>query len=752
MNSRKPAYKLVIVESPAKARTISKFLGRSYKVEASQGHVRDLPKSQLGVDVEHNFEPKYITIRGRGEVLERIRKEAKGAKSVILATDPDREGEAISWHLATILGIDPESACRVEFNEITEKTVKSAIKQPRAVNMQLVNAQQARRMLDRLVGYKISPLLWVKIKKGLSAGRVQSVATRMVVDREQEIEQFEPEEYWYVDANLRAGGKQLHARLLSLDGQRVSLSDAEQAAAAKARVEQGGFVIRSVKRGEKRKHPAPPFTTSNLQQEASRKLGFTTAKTMQIAQQLYEGVDIEGRGTLGLISYIRTDSVRLSDEAVAAAREAIEARYGAEYVPEKPNVYKGRQSAQDAHEAIRPANIDLRPEEIKASLTRDQFNLYKLVYLRFVACQMADAVYETQQIEIASESGAVLRSSAERLKFAGFTAVYEESTDDAPAQDEEQSSLMADVNEGDKAELLDDEATQHFTQAPPRYTEASLVRALEEKGIGRPSTYAPTISTILARGYVMREKKQLFPTELGIMITNMMEEYFSDIVDIAFTAGMEEQLDEVEEGKLDWHKVLSDFYGPFEKTLENAESKIEKVEIKDEVSDVPCDKCGAMMVYKLGRYGRFLACPNFPECRNTKAIQIEIDAPCPKCGGKLLQKTSRKGRKFYGCERYPECDFVSWEMPVKEKCPKCGSYIDAFAHEEGRSFYVCANETCRERIPAPQSEENESKNVEGDVAGLCPKPHQEPSRFWISHIPLRGMPRSGRGRCRELSS
>ena len=705
LNSRKPAYKLVIVESPAKARTISKFLGRNYKVEASQGHVRDLPKSQLGVDVEHDFEPKYITIRGRGEVLERIRKEAKGAKSIILATDPDREGEAISWHLATILGIDPESECRVEFNEITEKTVKSAIKQPRAVNMQLVNAQQARRLLDRLVGYKISPLLWVKIKKGLSAGRVQSVATRMVVDREQEIEQFEPEEYWFVDAELRAGGKQLHARLIALDGERVSLSDQAQADAAKARVEQGGFVIRSVKRGEKRKHPAPPFTTSNLQQEASRKLGFTTAKTMQIAQQLYEGVDIEGRGTLGLISYIRTDSVRLSDEAVAAAREAIAARYGAEYVPEKPNVYKGRKSAQDAHEAIRPANIDLRPEEIKASLTKDQFNLYKLVYLRFVACQMADALYEIQQIEIASESGAVLRSSAERLKFAGFTAVYEEGTDDAPAQDEAQAGAMADVNEGDKAELLGEEATQHFTQAPPRYTEASLVRALEEKGIGRPSTYAPTISTILARGYVMREKKQLFPTELGIMITNMMEEYFADIVDIAFTAGMEEQLDEVEEGKLDWHKVLSDFYGPFEKTLENAEAKIEKVEIKDEVSDVPCDKCGAMMVYKLGRYGRFLACPNFPDCRNTKAIQIEIDAPCPKCGGKLLQKTSRKGRKFYGCERYPECDFVSWEMPVREKCPKCGSYMTLSRTKKG-DFYVCANETCRERIPAPQ-EENE---------------------------------------------
>lgn len=706
MSTRKPSYKLVIVESPAKARTISKFLGRSYKVEASQGHVRDLPKSQLGVDVEHDFEPKYITIRGRGEVLERIRKEAKGAKSIILATDPDREGEAISWHLATILGIDPESACRVEFNEITEKTVKNAIKEPRAVNMQLVNAQQARRLLDRLVGYKISPLLWVKIKKGLSAGRVQSVATRMVVDREQEIEQFEPEEYWYVDAQLRAGGKQLQARLISLDGERVTLSDAEQANEAKARVEKGGFVIRSVKRGERRKHPAAPFTTSNLQQEASRKLGFTTAKTMQVAQQLYEGVDIEGRGTLGLISYIRTDSVRLSDEAVAAAREMIAERYGEQFVPEKPNVYKGRKSAQDAHEAIRPTNLELRPEEIKASLTKDQYNLYRLVYLRFVACQMADALYETQQIEITSDSGVVLRSSAERLKFAGFTAVYEEGTDDAPNQDEHGSSLMADVSEGDHAELLSDEATQHFTQAPARYTEASLVRALEEKGIGRPSTYAPTISTILARGYVMREKKQLFPTELGVMITDMMKEYFADIVDIAFTAGMEEQLDEVEEGKLDWHKVLSDFYGPFEKTLENAESKIEKVEIKDEVSDVPCDKCGAMMVYKLGRYGRFLACPNFPECRNTKAIQVEIDAPCPKCGGKLLQKTSRKGRKFYGCERYPECDFVSWDMPVSEKCPKCGSYM-TLSHTKKGDFYVCANENCRERVAAPQKEENE---------------------------------------------
>ena len=691
----------MIVESPAKARTISKFLGRTYKVEASNGHVRDLPKSQLGVDVEHGFEPKYITIRGRGDVLERIRKEARGAKSVILATDPDREGEAISWHLATILGIDPQSACRVEFNEITEKTVKSSIKTPRQINMQLVDAQQARRVLDRLVGYKISPLLWAKIKKGLSAGRVQSVATRMVVDREHEIETFEPEEYWHVSATLRSGAQRMEARLYALDGKRVQIDNAQQAEAARARIEQGSFTIKSVKRSERRKHPAPPFTTSNLQQEASRKLGFTTAKTMQIAQQLYEGVDIEGRGTLGLISYIRTDSVRLSEEAVAGAREMIAERYGAEFVPEKPNVYKGRKSAQDAHEAIRPANLDLRPEDIKASLTRDQFNLYRLVYLRFVACQMADAVYETQQIEVASASGVTLRCTGERMKFAGFTAVYEEGRDEP---EEETAGGMMDVQEGSEAKVEATDATQHFTQAPPRYTEASLVRALEEKGIGRPSTYAPTISTILARVYVMREKKQLFPTELGVMITDMMKEYFSDIVDIAFTAGMEEQLDDVEAGKRQWREVISEFYGPFEKTLEHAEQSIEKVEIKDEVSDVVCDQCGAMMVYKLGRFGRFLACPNFPACRNTKAIQVEIAAPCPKCGGKLLEKTSRKGRKFYGCERYPECDFVSWEMPVEQKCPKCGGYM-VFKRGKKENYYLCANEACREKIPAPAEDE-----------------------------------------------
>ena len=695
----------MIVESPAKARTISKFLGRTYKVEASNGHVRDLPKSQLGVDVENDFEPTYITIRGRGEVLEKIRKEAKNAKTVILATDPDREGEAISWHLAHILGIDPDSACRVEFNEITEKTVKSAIKTPRKINRELVDAQQVRRILDRLVGYKISPLLWAKIKKGLSAGRVQSVATRMVCDRETEIETFEPEEYWHVEAAVSACGQKIAARLYSIDGVKANIENAEQAEAAKARIAQGKFSVKSVKRGERRKHPAPPFTTSNLQQEASRKLGFTTAKTMQIAQQLYEGVDVEGHGTVGLISYIRTDSVRLSDDAVASAREAIEARYGAQYLPEKPNVYKGRKSAQDAHEAIRPTYIELRPEDVKASLSRDQFNLYKLVYLRFIACQMADALYETQQIEIASDNGVILRASGEKLKFAGFTAVYEEGRDD---QDEEKvSAKLMEVTEGAEAGIEEANATQHFTQAPPRYTEASLVRALEEKGIGRPSTYAPTISTILARGYVMREKKQLYPTELGVMITDVMKEYFADIVDITFTAGMEQQLDEVEEGELDWRKVLEEFYGPFAETLKVAEEHIEKIEIKDEESDVVCDKCGAMMVYKLGRFGRFLACPNFPECRNTKAILVEIAAPCPKCGSKLLEKTSRKGRKFYGCEAYPECEFVSWEMPVEEKCPKCGSYMVFKRGRKGETYHVCANETCRERIEVQTDGEEE---------------------------------------------
>ena len=697
-------HKLVIVESPAKAHTIGKFLGRGYKVEASQGHVRDLPKSQIGVDIEHGFEPRYITIRGRGEILDRIRKEAKNASKIFLATDPDREGEAISWHLATVLGLDAKDVNRVEFFEITNKAVKSAIKSSRPIDMDLVNAQQARRVLDRLVGYKISPLLWAKVRKGLSAGRVQSVATAMICDREHEIDEFVPEEYWTVQGRFKAAsGEEFTTRFVSCDGQ-DELHSAEETEKVVQRMKSAAFTVGSVRLGERRKYPAPPFTTSNLQQEASRKLGFTTLKTMQIAQQLYEGVDIEGEGTQGLVSYIRTDSTRVSDEAVAAVRDMIGKTYGADYLPEEPNHYKSRKSAQDAHEAIRPTDIARRPEQIKSSLTRDQFKLYKLIYARFVASQMTPAVYDTLSADILGD-GILMRASGSHLRFPGFTAVYEESQDDAQA---EENDGMPVLNEGDAAALLDVESNQRFTQPPPRYTEASLVRALEDKGIGRPSTYAPTITTIMTRGYISRENKRLHPTELGLVVTDMMKKHFPDIVDIQFTAGMEEKLDEVEEGKLDWHEVVSDFYGPFEETLEKAEASIEKVEVVDEVSDIPCEKCGAMMVYKMGRYGRFLACPNFPACHHTMALLKYIDAPCPECGARLIERMSRKGRKFYGCERYPDCQFVSWEQPVTDKCPQCGGRMVLKRGRKGEVWHVCVNEQCRCRVEAENSGGGES--------------------------------------------
>ena len=693
-------HKLVIVESPAKARTIAKFLGRGYKVEACNGHVRDLPKSQIGVGPENDFEPKYITIRGRGDVLDRLRKEAKGASQILLATDPDREGEAISWHLAHILKIDPDSPCRVEFHEITSKAVKEAIKHPRAVKMPLVNAQQARRVLDRLVGYKISPLLWVKVKKGLSAGRVQSVATRMIVDREDEIDAFIPEEYWDVTTKLTANGKRFAARLY-----RPEIHGEQEAKDAVEKIRQSGLTIATDKRAERKKNPSPPFTTPNLQQEASRKLRFTTSKTMQIAQQLYEGVDIEGEGTVGLITYIRTDSVRLSDEAVAAAREYIPAQYGPAYLPETPNVYKGRTRAQDAHEAIRPTDVTRRPENVKASLTRDQYNLYRLIYLRFLASQMTPALYDTETAEITGADGVVLRFYGEHKKFAGFTSVYEESTDDEVVSAETTLPLLS---AGDAATLDDASAEQHFTQPPARYTEASLVRALEEKGIGRPSTYAPTISTIIARGYVTREQRRLYPTLLGRMVTQMMCENFSDIVDMQFTADMENKLDRIEEENLPWKQVIRDFYGPFAQTLEKAEQGIEKVKIEDEVSDEKCELCGAPMVYKMGRYGKFLACSRFPECRGTKAILTEIGVPCPECGAPILEKTSRKGRKFYGCKNYPECTFVSWDKPVAEKCPVCGSYMTLKESRKNGNWYLCSNESCRHREKAPEEETQEN--------------------------------------------
>ncbi len=696
--------KLVIVESPAKAKTIAKFLGRGFKVEASQGHVRDLPKSQIGVDVDAGFEPKYITIRGRGDILNRIRKEARSASKVYLATDPDREGEAISWHLANVLGIDENSPCRIEFNEVTQKAVKNAVKNPRAIDLHRVDAQQARRVLDRLVGYKISPILWAKVKKGLSAGRVQSVAAKMICDRENEIEIFVPEEYYIISAQFRINGSAIPTRFFGLREEKLEVHSREECDRLLEQCRQGAYKVCQIKRAERRKFPAAPFTTSNLQQEASRKLGFTTQKTMQIAQQLYEGVDIQGEGSQGLVTYIRTDSTRISDEAMAAVREMILSTYGKPFLPEEPNIYKSRKSAQDAHEAIRPTAISRTPESVKSSLTRDQFRLYRLIYDRFVSSQMTPAVFDTLAADIASDSGPVFHLSGQKLKFAGFTAVYEEVLDD---QVEEKDMQLPDLEEGMPAELLDLDGEQKFTQPPPRYTEASLVRALEEKGIGRPSTYAPTISTIIARGYVARENKRLIPTELGKIVNDLMCKNFPDIVDIQFTAGMEEKLDEVENGKVEWHGVVSEFYGPFAEALKKAEASIEKISIEDQVSDVPCEKCGAMMVYKMSRYGKFLACPNFPACRHTLALPKNIDVPCPKCGAQLLERISRKGRKFYGCERYPECDFVSWDRPVKQLCPVCGSHMVYKRGAKDTHFHVCVNETCRHRVEVESGENND---------------------------------------------
>ncbi len=701
------ANKLVIVESPAKAKTIGKFLGRGYKVEASQGHVRDLPKSQIGVDVENNFEPKYITIRGRGEILGKIRKEARSASKIYLATDPDREGEAISWHLANVLGIDEDSACRIEFHEVTSKAVKAAVKSPRKIDMDLVNAQQARRVLDRLVGYKISPILWQKVKKGLSAGRVQSVATKIICDREAEIEAFIPEEYWTLTTPFTIGSAEVSAKFTGYGEDKVDLKSKGDADEVIAKCKGAKFVVSAIKKAERRRLPAPPFTTSNLQQEASRKLGFSTQKTMQIAQQLYEGVDLAGEGSQGLVTYIRTDSTRIADEAVEAVRDLISINYGPDYLPEKPNVYKTRKSAQDAHEAIRPTVVERRPESIKASLSRDQYRLYKLIYDRFVSSQMTPALYDTLAVDIDADDGARFHFNGQKLRFPGFTVVYVESVDDP--QEEAENGNLPDLEEGMKAVAGEMSAEQHFTQPPPRYTEASLVRTLEEKGIGRPSTYSPTISTITGRrGYIAKENKRLIPTELGKIVNDMMCKNFPDIVDVAFTATMEDELDDVEAGSADWHRIVSDFYGPFEKDLEKAEASIEKVSIEDQVSDVPCEKCGAMMVYKMSRYGRFLACPNFPACRHTLALPNNIGVPCPKCGGELLERISRKGRKFYGCEKYPECDFVSWDRPVADKCPVCGSYMVLKRGGKDTLWHVCANETCRHKVQVENANTEEN--------------------------------------------
>jgi DNA topoisomerase-1 len=666
---------LVIVESPAKAKTIGKYLGSKYIVKASMGHIRDLPKSQMGVEIKKNFEPKYITIRGKGNVLKELKEARKKVKKVYLAADPDREGEAIAWHLAHYLELGQEDACRVVFNEITKQAVKDAFKSPRKINQDLVNAQQARRILDRLVGYKISPLLWKKVKKGLSAGRVQSVAVKLICDRENEIKAFVPEEYWTITAILKSGSHVFDAKFYQADGDKKELKNEAEVQEILKAIEHADFIVRDVKEKERLRNPAPPFITSSLQQEAARKLNFRAAKTMSVAQQLYEGIDIGSEGTVGLITYMRTDSTRISPVAQEEAKEYIISKYGKDYYPETPRNYtKKAANAQDAHEAIRPTSVMREPDQIKEYLSRDQYRLYKLIWERFVASQMASAVMDTMTVDIHAGT-AVFRAVGSKVKFPGFMKVYVEANDDGSGGTEE-DKLLPPLKKGDKVQQEKIEPKQHFTQPPPRYTEARLVKALEEMGIGRPSTYAPTLETIQKRGYVAIEDKKFVPTELGELVIEQMAEFFPEILDVEFTAHMEEELDNVEEGKEDWVKVLEQFYGSLEKRLEVAEEEMEKVEIQDEVSDEVCEKCGKPLVYKLGRFGKFLACSGFPDCRNTKPIVKDIGVTCPTCKqGKVVERRSKKGRIFYGCDRYPECEFVSWDKPAAKACPSCSSLM-----------------------------------------------------------------------------
>ena len=676
---------LVIVESPAKVKTISKFLGANYKVMASQGHVRDLPKSQMGVDVEHDYEPKYITIRGKGDILAALRKEAKKADKVYLATDPDREGEAISWHLAAALKLEDKDIYRITFNEITKNAVKASLKEARKIDMYLVDAQQARRVLDRVVGYGISPLLWAKIKRGLSAGRVQSVALRMICDRENEIDAFIPEEYWTMEASLNIKGekKPLVAKFYGDRNGKIDIKNAAQMQKILDEVKNSGFSIESVKKSEKIKKSPLPFTTSTLQQEAAKTLNMSTKRTMNIAQQLYEGVDIKGRGTVGLITYLRTDSTRVADEAKVASKDYISENYGEKYLPQSSNAKKDDKKIQDAHEAIRPTDLSLSPALVKESLQRDQFRLYQLIWKRFVASQMAPAQYETTSVRIGAGEY-IFTVSASKIVFDGFMSVYK--TDD---DNEETNTLAKGLDENSVLTLDDVNGTQHFTQPPAHFTEASLVKALEEQGIGRPSTYAPTISTIIARHYVIKENKNLYISELGNAVNNIMMTAFPTIVDVKFTANMESLLDGVAEGTVEWKEIIRNFYPDLKVAIDEAEKELEHVKIEDEVTDVICDKCGRNMVIKYGPHGKFLGCPGFPECHNTKPYLEKIGVACPKCGKDVILKKTKKGRMFYGCEGYPECDFVSWQKPSDKKCPKCGGYMI----EKG-SKLVCADETC----------------------------------------------------------
>ncbi|MBO5154171.1 MAG: type I DNA topoisomerase [Eubacterium sp.] len=677
---------LVIVESPAKVKTIKKFLGKNYEVAASNGHVRDLPKSQLGFNPENDFEPKYITIRGKGDILANLRKEVKKAEKIYLATDPDREGEAISWHLYHALKLQDKKVYRITFNEITQSAVKASLKHPREIDMDLVNAQQARRMLDRMVGYRISPVLWNKVKRGLSAGRVQSVALRLISDRENEINEFIPEEYWTIDAALDVEGekKPLLAKLDSKAGKKLELTNKNQVEAAKKELESEQFVVKEIKKGERIKKAPYPFTTSTLQQEASKRLNFSTQKTMRLAQQLYEGVDIKGQGTVGIITYLRTDSVRVAEEADTAARAYISEKYGAQYAADAPKESQSKGKIQDAHEAIRPTDITRMPVLIKESLSRDQFRLYQLIWNRFVASRMNPARYETTSVKIGA-GDYQLHVSASKIAFEGFLSVY--TADDE--EKEESNVLLGSIDENTKLSLKEIDAKQHFTQPQPHFTEASLVKTLEEHGIGRPSTYAPTITTLLARRYVTKEQKNLYMTELGEAVNSIMVEAFGTIVDEHFTANMESLLDMVEEGKVQWKTIISNFYPDLEEAVAEAEKKLEKVEIADEVTDVICEECGRNMVIKYGPHGKFLACPGFPDCRNTKPYLEKIGVPCPVCGKEIVLRKTKKGRRYYGCENNPECDFMSWAKPVAKKCPNCGGYM-----VEKGSKLVCADAQC----------------------------------------------------------
>ncbi len=700
---------LVIVESPTKVKTIGKHLGSKYKVMASMGHLRDLPKSDIGIDIEGGFVPKYLAIRGKSALIRELKSLAADADAIYLATDPDREGEAISWHLKELLELDDKKTKRVTFNEITKNAILEGIKKPRDIDENLVNAQQARRLLDRIVGYKLSPLLWKKVRYGLSAGRVQSVATRLVIDRENEIREFVPREFWTIDATfsrLAPDFESFTAKFHGTETKKIEPASQEETDAIIESIKDADFYVKSIKRAEKKRSPVPPFITSTLQQEASRRFGMSPSRTMTIAQQLYEGIEVDGIGSTGLITYMRTDSLRLADEAIYAVRNYITETFGERFCPKTRRVFKTKKSAQDAHEAIRPAYVELTPEKIKKNLTPDQYKLYRIIWSRFVACQMESAVYDTMTVDIAANKY-IFRATSSKIAFKGYTAVY---SDMAAEQEEQAANLLPELSENEKLKFEGKACEQHFTTPPARYTDGSLIKAMEEKGVGRPSTYAPTISTILDREYVVKEGKSLKPTALGEVVNGLMVEQFSDIIDVEFTAHMEQQLDEVETGSKDWKKTLSDFYGPFAKELEDAETALEgkRLKVPDEVTDIVCELCGRNMVVKSGRFGKFLACPGFPECKNTKAIVEKTPGECPVCGGEILKKKSKNGYWYYGCEKFPECTFMTWDVPQKEKCEVCGKTMYKRSGRGSKKIF-CANPDCERYEPQEERTKKTTK-------------------------------------------